>query len=95
MDDLLGIISMLILGPWFWLGVALGLAGAWLAWTYLPPTMDRTSVAAWIFVIRGWLHSWGRDGDRWRKEEMNRSNQPIHSDATSAALSRAQMIGAR
>jgi hypothetical protein len=51
MDDLLGVISILALGRWFWLGVALGLGGAGLAWTYLPPTMDRTSVAAWIFVI--------------------------------------------
>ena len=45
------LIDVLLLGPWFWVGVALGLLGAWLAYTYLPPSVDRESIAAGIFVL--------------------------------------------
>jgi hypothetical protein len=41
---------LLLGGPWFWLGVALGLTGAWVAWTYLPGTTDRASIAALILI---------------------------------------------
>jgi len=57
------ILDVLILGPWFWVGVALGLAGAWVAYTYLPPSVDRASIAAVIFlagcVLGGVLSSVG------------------------------------
>ena len=49
--DLLDFIFLLLFGAWFWLGVALGLLGAWLAWTYLPPSADRATVAGLIFLM--------------------------------------------
>ena len=44
------LLDVLFTGPWFWVGVALGLIGALLAYTYLPPSVDRTSIAAIIFI---------------------------------------------
>src|SRR5262245_51157496 len=77
--DLLDFLALLILGPRFWLGIALGLVGAWLAWTYLPPTMDRASVAAWIlvmgFIVGGVMAIVGE------RKKMNRSNPRVENDA--------------
>jgi hypothetical protein len=44
------IVDLLFTGPWFWVGVGLGLVGAWIAWTYLPASVDRASIAAVIFI---------------------------------------------
>ena len=43
-------IDLLLAGPKLWIGVALGLVGAWLAWTYLPDHVDRAPIAAVIFI---------------------------------------------
>ena len=49
--DLLEIIVSLILGgPLFWVGVAIGVAGAWAAWTYLPTSVDRASISALVLI---------------------------------------------
>ena len=44
------IIDVLLFGLWFWLGVVLGLLGAWVAWTYLPESEGRDAIAAMIFI---------------------------------------------
>jgi hypothetical protein len=44
------IVTALLTGPWLWLGVALGLTGAWLAYVYLPETIDRASIGALVFI---------------------------------------------
>lgn len=44
------IVEVLLLGPWFWVGAAVGLGGAWIAWTYLPQSVNRAAGAAVIFV---------------------------------------------
>ena len=51
MNDPRDLIVLLVFQPWTWVGVALGLGGAWLAWNYLPATSDRASAAAIIFII--------------------------------------------
>jgi hypothetical protein len=42
--------ALLTPGP-AWIGIALGLIAAYLAWTYLPESVDRTSIAAWLIAI--------------------------------------------
>ena len=60
--DLIEIIVSLILGgPLLWAGVALGLAGAWAAWTYLPTSTDRASIAALVLIspiVLGAIFAW-------------------------------------
>jgi hypothetical protein len=43
-------VNLMLGGPWFWLGVALGLVGGWVAWTYLPDSTDRASIAALVLI---------------------------------------------
>jgi len=42
--------DLLFAGPKFWIGMALGLVGAWLAWTFLPTSFDRASIAALVLL---------------------------------------------
>jgi hypothetical protein len=48
------IVDVLVLGPWHVVGIATGLACAWVAYTYLPETVDRASIAALTFFA-GWI----------------------------------------
>ena len=43
-------LDLLLAGPKLWIGVIVGLVGAWLAWAYLPTGLDRASIAGAIFV---------------------------------------------
>jgi len=43
------IVTVLLSGPWLLLGAALGLAGAWVAYVYLPETIDRASIGTLVF----------------------------------------------
>jgi len=58
------IIDLLLGGPRFWVGVALGLAAALAAWMFLPETADRGSISALIFfggIVLAVV--WGSSGD--------------------------------
>ena len=34
-----------------WVGTALGILAAFLAWTYLPESTDRASIGAWLIAV--------------------------------------------
>jgi hypothetical protein len=48
------IVNALLLGPAHLLGIAVGLTSALVAYTFLPETVDRSSIAALTFFA-GWI----------------------------------------
>jgi hypothetical protein len=48
------VVEVLVLGPWHLFGIAVGLTSALIAYTFLPETVDRASIAALTFFA-GWI----------------------------------------
>lgn len=49
-DILEFLVELMFGGLWFWGGVGLGIAGAWVVWTYLPASVNRASLGAIVFL---------------------------------------------
>jgi hypothetical protein len=60
-------IDVVLLGLWFWVGVVLGLLGAWVVWNYWPELEGRASVGAMVFLAGcalGVLFEWMGEGKK-------------------------------